>query len=83
MTTDELFTEVRAIVASNIDMEVEEVTRSTAMDDIELWDSVAHVDITFALEEKYEIELTQEETEEMNSVQEILSVLERKLKLPA
>ena len=83
MTTDDLFNEVRAIVASHIDMEVDEVTKETAMDDVELWDSVAHVDITFALEEKYEIEFTQEETEEMNSVAEIMSVIERKLKPPA
>ncbi|ADM09549.1 acyl carrier protein [Parvularcula bermudensis HTCC2503] len=79
MTRDELLNDVREIVASNIGVEAAEVTEQTSMENQELWDSVAHVDITFAIEEKYNIELGQEETEQMSSVAEIMKVLEPKV----
>ncbi len=78
MSKQDLIDRVRAIVATHIDMNVDEVSLDTNMESAELWDSVAHVDITFALEEAFGIELTQDETEEMYSVQEIIAVLERR-----
>ena len=78
MSNQNLIDRVRAIVATHIDMDVDEVSVDTNMENAELWDSVAHVDITFALEEAFGIELTQDKTEEMYSVQEIIAVLERR-----
>ena len=48
------------------------------MENAEMWDSVAHTEIVFALEETFKIEFTQEETEEMYSLGEILAVLDKK-----
>lgn len=38
-----------------------EVTRSTTADDVEGWDSLAHVNLLFAVEEEFGIRLSQAE----------------------
>ena len=76
--SDEVFEQVRAIIAKEIKLDPADITRETSMETLELWDSVAHVEIIFAIEEKFSVELSQEETEEMYSVAEILDVLAKK-----
>lgn len=43
------------------------------------WDSLAHLNLILALEEKYGIEFTPEELEEMITVGDIIKVVEKKL----
>ncbi|MEQ1930961.1 MAG: acyl carrier protein [Parvularculaceae bacterium] len=66
------------IVAKELNLDPAEVGADISMENNELWDSVAHTEIVFALEKQFSIEFTQEETEEMYSLNEILAVLAKR-----
>lgn len=55
---------------------LEEVESSLTMQDIDLWDSLKHMELIVSIEEKVGIELTFEEIVTMQSVGEIRRVLE-------
>ena len=48
-------------------------------DSTDLWESLTNVEIIIALEEEYEICFEQEEIAEMNSVNKIVQMVEKKL----
>lgn len=73
-----LQTRVAAIIGRELKLDAAAVTEDISMENAELWDSVAHTEIVFALEKEFGIEFTQEETEEIYSFSEIIAVLERK-----
>ena len=43
------------------------------------WDSTRHLNLILVLEEKYNLQLSPEEMESMQSVQQIATILEQKL----
>lgn len=69
---------VLKIVAKELNLDPSQIGTDISMENNELWDSVAHTEIVFALEKEFGLEFTQEETEEMYSLTEILSVLAKK-----
>ena len=53
------------------------LTLDTSPDDVERWDSLQHLALVRALEEKYELRLSMDEMVEIYSVRGIESVLSR------
>lgn len=47
-------------------------------DETGVWDSLSRVEIVFALEEEFQIQFTQEEIKELNSISGIVKVMENK-----
>lgn len=47
-------------------------------DETGVWDSLSRVEIVFALEEEFQIQFTQEEIKELNSIAGIVKVMENK-----
>lgn len=78
MDSDAVKPLVVKIVAKELNLDPSEIGTDISMENNELWDSVAHTEIVFALEKQFGIEFTQEETEEMYSLSEILTVLAKK-----
>jgi len=54
---------------------LEEITPDASIDTIEAWDSLKHLNLVLALEERFGITLTEQETVEILSYEIIRSVL--------
>ena len=55
-----------------------EITDSLTMEDLEVWDSLKHMEIIVAIEETFGLELTADEIVSMRSVGEIKRVIREK-----
>jgi acyl carrier protein len=53
----------------------ETIKDESTMADIELWDSLKHMELIVAIEQKFEIELTFEEISEMQSIGAIRRII--------
>lgn len=47
--------------------------------DVELWNSVSHIDMICMVEEKFDIQLTTKEVAILKNVGELISIIERKV----
>jgi len=54
------------------------ITEETKRDDVEQWDSLNHLNLIIELQDFYKIEFTPEEMSKMNSVKEIIKIIEGK-----
>jgi acyl carrier protein len=55
-----------------------EVTAGTSADDVEAWDSVAHISLIFAIEEEFGFQFTSRELEGMRNVGDMQQVITRR-----
>ena len=55
----------------------EEIGENTVMENVELWDSVGHVNLVATVEDTFGIEMTIEEMSEFVSFEEGLTILSR------
>jgi acyl carrier protein len=72
--------DVRAIIAEQLGVKVEEVTDSASFVDDLGADSLDTVELVMALEEKFGIEIPDEDAEKMTTVGEAIKYLEGKTK---
>jgi acyl carrier protein len=56
-----------------------QITLSTKKNDLEVWDSINHLNLVVELEDRYVVKLTREEIETLDSVSGILQLLNQKL----
>jgi len=70
---------VRQIVADTFNLPQSLVEPSSSPDTIEGWDSLRHLNLTLALEQKFDVQFTPEEIEQLLSVELIADLLEEKL----
>lgn len=75
MNIDQRLTEIfrNVFEDSNLD-----VTADTSADDVEGWDSVAHISLIFAIEEEFGFQFTSGELEAMRNVGDMQNVITRK-----
>jgi acyl carrier protein len=66
------------ILRETLDLEDIEIRADTSRDDLENWDSVAHVELVLAIESEFEVSLTPDEIGEIAGVRDILDILERR-----
>lgn len=57
----------------------DKVTPSSTPETIETWDSIQHLNLVLALEEKFGVQLSPEEIEQMKSIGDVIKVVEGKL----
>lgn len=67
---------VRAIVAEAIDRDAAEIPASEDRDNIDGWDSLAHLRVITAFEEHYGIRLTMQQIGEIRSVSDLARYIE-------
>jgi acyl carrier protein len=58
---------------------VEQITAASSPQTLENWDSIQHLNLVLAVEEKFGVQLSPEEIEEMKSVGETAKLVESKL----
>jgi acyl carrier protein len=58
---------------------VEQITAASSPQTLENWDSIQHLNLVLAVEEKFGVQLSPEEIEEMKNVGETAKLVESKL----
>jgi len=66
------------VIAATFEIPVGSVNKDSSSQTIEQWDSVAHINVVMALEEKFGMAFTMEEIAEMHDVLTICRVIEQK-----
>jgi acyl carrier protein len=67
---------LRQVLADVLDLEVSEISETASVDTIEKWDSLKHLNLVLALEEKFGVTLTEEQTVQILSYPLIKIALE-------
>ena len=56
---------IKNVMSAVFELSVDQINEESSSDTIELWDSLKHMNLVFALEEEFKIEFTDNETLEM------------------
>jgi acyl carrier protein len=72
--------QLRQVIADVLNMPVEKVTPELSPQEADGWDSVQHLNLVLAIEEAMGIQLAPEEIEGMQSVGDILTIVQQKAK---
>ena len=73
---------IKSILARELSLDEASIGEETTAENIPLWDSVKHVDIVFAIQDEFGVDLEHFEVEEMLSYPQIINVLVKKLTGP-
>jgi acyl carrier protein len=80
MMASTTFEKVRGAAADILQAPAGQITLASSPVTIESWDSVQHLNLVLALEEKFGIQFEPEEMDKMNSIGEIVDLVDAKLK---
>jgi acyl carrier protein len=75
---DDLRTRLTGIFRDVFDDDSIVLSEDMTADDIESWDSIAHVDLIVVIEREFKIRLTTGEVSGLNSVGELITLVSRK-----
>lgn len=57
-----------------------QITRNTTADDIDAWDSLTHINLALAIEQKFKIRFALGEMQTLKNVGELIDLVEKKIK---
>jgi acyl carrier protein len=75
------FKQVQAIASDIFGVPAGKITADSSPETIENWDSMQHLNLVLALEEKFGLQLDPEDIEQMKSVGAVAALVEKKLPL--
>lgn len=75
----EIWNEVRGIAADIFQVDPQALSAASSPDQVEKWDSVQHLNLVLALEDKYGIVFEPDEMEQMRNLGDIASLVGTKL----
>ncbi len=68
---------IESLIASTLDIPVEQVTEDSDMSTIPKWDSLGHINLVLAIEEAYGVVVDEDAIVEITSVRAIREFVER------
>jgi acyl carrier protein len=74
-----VFEQIRTMASDLFGVPVEQITAASSPQTLENWDSIQHLNLVLAVEEKFGVQLSPEEIEEMKNVGETAKLVESKL----
>ncbi len=75
--------QLRGIASDIFGVPAAKITADSSPETIETWDSMQHLNLVLAIEEKFGVQLAPEEIEEMKSVGAIAALVQKKLQAAA
>lgn len=75
MTSEEIYEALDEVFQDEFDDETIHVEPSTTADDIEDWDSLAHISLVMAIEERFDVKFTMGEVTGMKDVGEMVGII--------
>jgi len=67
--------DVLAVITSELDLDEGEVTAESTIDDVENWDSLGHLRVCMALEQRFGVKIPMEDIADLRSVPAIVAKL--------
>lgn len=67
--------DVLAVITSELDLDEGEVTADSTIDDVENWDSLGHLRVCMALEQRFGVKIPMEDIADLRSVPAIVAKL--------
>jgi acyl carrier protein len=77
--TATIFDQVRGIASDLFAIPAGRITSQSSPETVEAWDSIQHLNFVLALEEKFSIQLSPEEMENMKNIGDAARLVEHKL----
>jgi acyl carrier protein len=74
-----VFEEVRSIASDLLGIPAGQISAASSPENIEVWDSVQHLNFVLAIEEKFGLQLSPEEMEQIKSIGEAAGLVESRL----
>jgi len=71
--------QVRAIAADVFDVAEGQIDRDSSPESVEGWDSIQHLNLILALEERFGFQLSPEEMDAMRTIGQIAEIVDRRL----
>jgi len=71
--------QIRAVVSDVFDAAITELSADSSPETLERWDSMQHLNLVLALEQRFDIQLMPEEIETMISVGMVERIVQRKI----
>ena len=75
-----VFEQIRGIASDLFAVPTERVTADSSPQSIEQWDSIQHLNLALALEQRFNLQLSPEEMEQMKTIGQIAKIVEEKRK---
>jgi len=72
------YNKLRQLIANVFEVNIEEVNENSSKDSLDNWDSIHQMNLVFALEEEFEIQLSDEDAIQLLNFQLIKIILEDK-----
>ncbi len=70
---------LQEIFRNILDLDDLVLENETSANDIEGWDSLAHINLVVAIEKKYNIRFALGELQELKNIQDMISLIEKKI----
>jgi acyl carrier protein len=80
--TSSILDQVRGVASDLFSVPVDRIVAASSPNTIDTWDSIQHLNFVLALEEKFGLQLSPEEMEQMRSVGEAAQVIQGKVQQP-
>ena len=77
--TPAVFDQIRTMASDIFGVPPDRITGASSPQTLENWDSIQHLNLVLAIEEKFGLQLSPEEIEQMKSVGETAKLVESKL----
>lgn len=71
--------QIRTLASDIFGVPADQITPASTPETIETWDSIQHLNLILALEEKFGLQLSPEEIEQMKSIADVIKLVEGKL----
>lgn len=78
-----VFDQVRTIASDLFAISPDKIDAQSSPENIESWDSVQHLNLVLALEEKFGLQLSPEEIEQMKTIADVAKIVEGKIQATA
>jgi acyl carrier protein len=75
--TDSTFDQVRSIASDIFGIPADKVTAESSPETIENWDSMQHLNLVLAIEEKFAVQLEPEDIEQMKNIGAVAALVEK------
>jgi len=77
--TSSILDQIRGVASDLFNIPVDRITAASSPETIEMWDSIQHLNFVLALEEKFGLQLSPEEMEQLRNIGEAAKLIESKL----
>ena len=79
MNRDEIYAKLTEIFKENLDLDEIELTDTTTADDVEGWDSLAHIGLIAAIEQEFGFRFAMKEVVNLHNVGEMVDLILQKM----